>query len=178
MKERFIKIVLVGDNDVGKTSFLTAYYDQQFPKTVRQVSDFDSKHVVLDQYPVELAMYDTSADPEYDKYRAVICDQADLFLLCYSVVNPVSFESLLNFVNEINSHSKKPKFAILGLKTDLLNDETVLNELYSSNVTPVLDRQVEQLQKYIKAVSKFAVTSQNIADVNIVVKEAVLSIFK
>lgn len=44
--------------------------------------------------PMTLALFDTAGQEDYDRLRPLSYPQTDIFLLCFSVVNPTSFSNV------------------------------------------------------------------------------------
>jgi small GTP-binding protein len=47
---------------------------------------------------VALHIWDTAGQEDYDRLRPLSYPNTSVFLVCYSVVNPVSFDNILNKV--------------------------------------------------------------------------------
>lgn len=43
---------------------------------------------------IDLGLWDTAGQEEYDRIRPLSYDSCDIFLLCFSVMNPTSFENV------------------------------------------------------------------------------------
>ena len=107
-----IKCVVVGDGAVGKTCLLISYTTNKFPSeyvpTVRcagtcvnvnnthllQVFDNYAVTVMIGGEPYTLGLFDTAGQEDYDRLRPLSYPQTDVFLVCFSVVSPSSFENV------------------------------------------------------------------------------------
>ena len=53
-----------------------------------------SANVIVDEKTISLGLWDTSGMEEYDKLRPLSYSQTDVFLICFSLVNPGSYENV------------------------------------------------------------------------------------
>ena len=74
---------------------------------------------------------DTAGQDEFDRIRPVSFNGAHVFLICYSVMFPQSFENMkTKWIPEMKHHcGKNMRFVIAGLKEDLRNDQEILKSL-------------------------------------------------
>jgi len=67
---------------------------------------------------------------DYDRLRPLSYPQTDVFLICYSVINPVSFENVrAKWSPEIKHNNPDTPVVLVGTKSDLLNDKHALKKL-------------------------------------------------
>ena len=81
-----VKCVVVGDGAVGKTSLLERYTNDTFDPSFRPACyDNYTSIVIIDGFSVNLAMWDTIGQDDYDRLRPLSYHQTDVFLICFSL---------------------------------------------------------------------------------------------
>lgn len=149
-----IKCVVVGDGAVGKTCMLISYASNAFPaEYVPTVFDNYNAMLNLDGRQVTLGLWDTAGQEDYDRLRPLSYPQTDVFLVCFSIVGPASFENVkAKWWPELNHHAPTTPKLLIGTKLDLREDQVTLAKLRQRNAAPIQFQQGLQLQKQINAV--------------------------
>lgn len=113
-----IKLVVVGDH-VGKTNLLIVFSENRFagysPACPFQnfVADIDCEGKT-----VELALWDTAAQEDYDRLRPRSYPDSDVALICYSVVD---IDSLDNVVEKVSPYQQQTPRAMAEIETTALH---------------------------------------------------------
>eukprot|EP00475_Leptophrys_vorax_P019608 TRINITY_DN2686_c0_g1_i1.p1 TRINITY_DN2686_c0_g1~~TRINITY_DN2686_c0_g1_i1.p1 ORF type:complete len:215 (-),score=58.81 TRINITY_DN2686_c0_g1_i1:25-600(-) len=136
---RSIKCVAVGDGAVGKTCMLISYSNGAFPEEyVPTIFDNYSAMVMYEEEPVNLSLWDTAGQDDYDRLRPLSYPGTDVFIICYSIISPASFENLKSkWIPEIQHHSPNAPIVIVGTKKDMRDDEKVSRVLSKQGTKPV-----------------------------------------
>merc|ERR1712125_146620 len=151
MAMQSIKLVVVGDGAVGKTCLLISYTSNAFPKEyVPTVFDNYSANVMVDGKAINLGLWDTAGQEDYDRLRPLSYPQTDIFLLCFSVVSPPSFENVRAKWNpEITHHCPGTAKLLVGTKVDLREDSDTIARLSDKKMSPITPEQGESMMKEI-----------------------------
>jgi len=144
-----IKCVVVGDGAVGKTCLLISYTTNAFPgEYIPTVFDNYSANVMVDDQPINLGLWDTAGQEDYDRLRPLSYPQTDVFLICYAITSPTSFSNIqTKWFPEINHHAPGVPFILVGTKSDLRNDQEMLSRLNKKGLAPVTSEQAQNLAR-------------------------------
>ncbi|KAL9700883.1 hypothetical protein quinque_004324 [Culex quinquefasciatus] len=89
------KLVIVGDGACGKTCLLIVFSKDQFPEVyVPTVFENYVADIEVDGKQVELALWDTAGQEDYDRLRPLSYPDTDVILMCFSVDSPDSLENI------------------------------------------------------------------------------------
>ncbi|VDP78253.1 unnamed protein product [Echinostoma caproni] len=80
------KLVIVGDGACGKTCLLIVFSKDQFPEVyVPTVFENYVADIEVDGKQVELALWDTAGQEDYDRLRPLSYPDTDVILMCFSI---------------------------------------------------------------------------------------------
>ncbi|KIM20530.1 hypothetical protein M408DRAFT_333943, partial [Serendipita vermifera MAFF 305830] len=116
------KLVIVGDGACGKTSLLCVFAIGEFPSEY-QPTIFDNyvAEIRLDNKPVQLALWDTAGQEEYERLRPLSYSKSHVVLIAFAIDTPDSLENVTVKWNEEVRSICGPSVPVIlvGLKSDL-----------------------------------------------------------
>ncbi|KAL8952217.1 MAG: hypothetical protein Q9222_001872 [Ikaeria aurantiellina] len=115
------KLVLLGDGACGKTSLLNVFTRGYFP-TVYEPTVFENyvHDIFVDGVHIELSLWDTAGQEEFDRLRSLSYDDTHTIMLCFSVDSRDSLENVESkWVGEIAENCQGVKLVLVALKCDL-----------------------------------------------------------
>jgi len=169
-----IKCVVVGDGGVGKTSLLMSYTSNSFPTDyVPTIFDNYNAPIMIEDKVYNLGLWDTAGQEEYDKMRTVSYPHTDVFVLCFSLVHPMSFENVKNrWFPELKEYCPESPILLVGTKQDLTTDEETLRTLAKQNMAPIPRDAAEDLIKELHLAGYLECSGLTQAGVKVVFDEA------
>lgn len=149
-----IKCVVVGDGAVGKTCLLICYTTNAFPKEyIPTVFDNYSAQSAVDGRTVNLNLWDTAGQEEYDRLRTLSYPQTNVFVICFSIASPPSYENVRHkWHPEVCHHCPDVPILLVGTKKDLRAQPDTLRRLKEQGQAPITPQQGQALAKQIHAV--------------------------
>ena len=116
------KLIVIGDENVGKTSILNRFKNNLFsPEYEPTVGlDFQSIPILIDDQSVTLLLYDTAGQEKFKSLIPLYTNEANIILLIYDISNKDSFDNIGNWFDLLNNINKEEViFALVGNKSDL-----------------------------------------------------------
>ena len=123
---QMLKLLLLGDAGVGKTSLLNQFVNREFTAQYKATigSDFSSKQLEVDGHYVTLQIWDTAGQERFQSLGPTFYRGTDCCILVYDVTKPTTFENIKKWRNEFSiqlglTNSSEFPFLLLGNKSDL-----------------------------------------------------------
>ncbi|KAF2494147.1 ras-domain-containing protein [Lophium mytilinum] len=139
------KLVVVGDGGCGKTCLLISYSSGNFPE--KYVPTVFENYITHTPHPptgkmVELALWDTAGQEEYDRLRPLSYPETDILFVCFAIDCPNSLENVLDkWYPEVLHFCPSTPLMLLGLKSDLRHKKHCIDLLKAQGLTPVTPQQ-------------------------------------
>ncbi|GAB5372037.1 hypothetical protein AAMO2058_001631400 [Amorphochlora amoebiformis] len=132
---------------------LIRYTTNAFPgEYIPTVFDNYSANVLVDGKAVNLGLWDTAGQEDYDRLRPLSYPQTDVFLIAFSIISQSSFENVKSkWHPEIQHHCPGVPIILVGTKSDLRNDKAQIDKLRSKGTEMVTIEQGEAMAKEIGA---------------------------
>ncbi|XP_043922239.1 ras-related protein Rab-10-like [Protopterus annectens] len=120
-----LKLILLGEFGVGKTSFFCRVKHGYFPKSTLSTlspDDFQKTyHVLHNGQPqeVEVTLWDTVGEERFDSLSTTYYRYTSAAILMYSVDRQETLEHLVHWINSARSYCDDVKLFLVGNKNDL-----------------------------------------------------------
>ncbi|KAK2885911.1 hypothetical protein Q8A67_016748 [Cirrhinus molitorella] len=147
------KLVIVGDGACGKTCLLIVFSKDQFPEVyVPTVFENYVADIEVDGKQVELALWDTAGQEDYDRLRPLSYPDTDVILMCFSIDSPDSLENIPEkWTPEVKHFCPNVPIILVGNKKDLRNDDHTRRELAKMKQEPVKPEEGRDMANRINA---------------------------
>jgi len=180
MTARNIKLVVIGDGAVGKTCLLISYANSKFPEDyIPTVFDNYVVNITAGNETIELGLWDTAGQEEYDRLRPLSYANANVFLICFAVVNPISYDNINHkWHPEVIHFCPDTPLVLVGTKVDLRKDDGwVEKNLKANNLAPISTAQGQELAKKIKAFKYLECSARTEENLKTVFDEAIKAVY-
>mmetsp|Transcript_9031 Transcript_9031/g.10210 ORF Transcript_9031/g.10210 Transcript_9031/m.10210 type:complete len:207 (+) Transcript_9031:127-747(+) len=124
-KKVLLKVIILGDSGVGKTSLMNQYVNKKFSNQYKATigADFLTKEVMVDDRLVTMQIWDTAGQERFQSLGVAFYRGADCCVLVYDVNVAKTFENLDSWRDEflIQAGPRDPEnfpFVVLGNKID------------------------------------------------------------
>ncbi|KAL2257223.1 hypothetical protein VTK26DRAFT_470 [Humicola hyalothermophila] len=147
------KLVIVGDGACGKTCLLIVFSKGTFPEVyVPTVFENYVADVEVDGKHVELALWDTAGQEDYDRLRPLSYPDSHVILICFAVDSPDSLDNVgEKWCSEVFHFCPDVPKLLVGCKKDLRHDPKTIEELRKTSQQPVTPEQGQAVANNIKA---------------------------
>jgi len=152
---RRLKLFILGDEQVGKSSLFSCYCKNTFPaEQVYTVYDYDANTIVRNGgKSYTLRIFDAPAKEEYNRLRIVGYPETNGFLVCFNVMSPESFESVrVKWIPELRQYCPDTPILLIGTQVDRRQDAEAVGILARKNQKPVSKEQGQQLATELNVV--------------------------
>ena len=147
-EEYFLKLIMIGDQAVGKTSIRGRYLGLDFSSRYLPTigADLTIAKETLGLKKIRFQIWDLAGQSSYHSFRSMYYNGAKAALVVCDVSNQKSVTNIVNWVNELwKNNGKGPiPFMILGNKIDLRETE----------VKCVKDQELQKIADGISAMTR------------------------
>lgn len=152
-----VKVGLIGDAQIGKTSLMVRYCDGSFDEDYIQTLgvNFLEKAIAIRSTELTFSIWDLGGQREFINMLPIVCNEAAAIIFMFDLTRKSTLNSVRNWYRQARGFNRSAAPLLVGTKFDLfyeMNDE----EQYEIS---------EQAKKYAKAMRAplvFCSTSQGI----------------
>ncbi|XP_076241368.1 ras-related protein Rab-24 isoform X2 [Calliopsis andreniformis] len=124
-----LKVVLVGNAAVGKTSLVERFVHERFNENLSYQNTigaaYAAKQIQLDGKKLVMGIWDTAGCERYDAMVKIFYRGAKAAIVCYDITNSTTFQKVKAWVRELRSVEEGCKVYICATKSDILEHGAV-----------------------------------------------------
>lgn len=130
-KKQLLKVIILGDSGVGKTSLMHQYVSKKFDNRYKATigADFLTKEIELDGQTVALQIWDTAGQERFQALGSAFYRGADACILVFDLTQADTFQHLSSWMDEFNLQAGKRDCVLIGNKSDLQEKRAVKDTL-------------------------------------------------
>ena len=122
-----LKILIIGDSAVGKTSMLLKYTDNFFPESHLATIgvEFKTKEIEYNGNNVELQVWDTAGQERFKSITKSFFRNTNGIIFVYDITKRISFKNVKDWIKDSEANDFGFKRILVGNKIDLQNKRQV-----------------------------------------------------
>ena len=125
-----LKLILIGDGRVGKTSIINKYINNKFNEgeEITVSSSYIEKIQIINSKKYKFSIWDTAGQEKFNSITPIYYRDAKGVLLVYDITNLNSFSRVKKWREELKTFNNNAIIVIAGNKCDFLNDKNNINK--------------------------------------------------
>ena len=135
-KELNLKIILIGDSNVGKTTLLLNYVQNDLNEDMNPTVGLENKVKILDirGFIAKVQIWDTAGQEKFNALTQQFSRNTDGILLIFDLTDSNTFNNIKKWLAEIKTYSAHSiKILLLGNKADM-RDQIKVNKTMIDNL--------------------------------------------
>eukprot|EP00047_Mylnosiga_fluctuans_P003512 m.229505 g.229505 ORF g.229505 m.229505 type:complete len:227 (-) comp11916_c0_seq1:86-766(-) len=128
--ESSVKVLIVGNGAVGKSSMIQRYckgiFTNEYRKTIGV--DFLDKKIKIDNYDLRMMIWDTAGQDEFTSITKAYYRDAEACVVAFSTTDRASFEAVENWIKKVEEEVGSIPMILIQNKIDLVDKAVVTPE--------------------------------------------------
>ena len=153
-KKNEIKILLLGDTGVGKTSIFKRYLENKYEgnKTATVGVDFSTRNFKYKNENYIIQVFDNAGQERFKGITKSYFHMSEYYFVVFDLTNKNSLDAIPSWLELLKEEKENPKYIILGNKDDLKNKQISEDEI--NNVLENLDNININGEKFLRVSAK------------------------
>ena len=128
--DKSIKVIFLGDSNVGKSSIIERIKKNTFNINQRATISLEHHNLIIqiDSYIIRLQIWDTAGQEKFNSITSSYYKSTDVVIFVYSINSRNSFERITQWAKQVDDNSSKDEQQLrflIGNKSDLNSDRQV-----------------------------------------------------
>ena len=133
-KDNILKIILLGETFVGKTSLINVFFKNQFDENIGNTlgSSFIQKTIETNNGNYTLKIWDTAGQERFRCLNKIFIKNSNIAIFVYDITRKSTFKELSYWINYVNEYlgNNNVIYGIVGNKSDLYDKEKEVKQKY------------------------------------------------
>ena len=128
IKIKALKIVMLGDTTVGKTSIINSYLNKDFSQDMLSNIGIDKNNKKIkmkDGNEIKLVIWDTAGQERFHSVATSTIKSAQGVIVSFDLTNEKTFKSVSRWLNDIKDNNNNIPILLFGNKCDMLEQRVV-----------------------------------------------------
>ena len=124
-----IKLLILGDISVGKSSFIYRFIEDKFEENMRTTDlDLKTADIIVEDKSIRVQLWDTAGQEKYKSISKNLISRVQGVLILFDITNETSYTNLNSWIKTIKDQGGKMPILIVGNKSDLEDKRIVKAE--------------------------------------------------
>lgn len=152
-----VKVGMIGDSQIGKTSLMVKYVEQRFDEDyINTVGvSFMEKSIALNQVNISFSIWDLGGQQEYVHMLPLLCNDAVALLFVFDLCRKSSLQSIREWYKQARKLNRKAVPFLIGTKYDQFAEQSMEKKAETT-------KQARKFAKAMKAPLVFCSASHGI----------------
>ena len=131
IKRKVIRISMLGDSTVGKTSIINAFLNIEFSNTLLSnigVEKTETKMIMKDGNEMKIIIWDTAGQERFHSIATGTIKNSQGIVVTFDLTNRKTFENVVKWLEDIRDNNNKIPIILFGNKCDLVEKREVEDE--------------------------------------------------
>ena len=128
IKRKVLKLAILGDSAVGKTSICRIFFDYEFDQnqlsTIGQAK-FETTIKIEDKKKMKLIIWDTAGQERFHAMAIKACKNAQGIIVTFDLTQKETFKNVQNWLNEIYENFDNIPIMLIGNKCDIVEGRQI-----------------------------------------------------
>eukprot|EP01121_Diplochlamys_sp_Union-15-3_P008833 TRINITY_DN2369_c0_g2_i1.p1 TRINITY_DN2369_c0_g2~~TRINITY_DN2369_c0_g2_i1.p1 ORF type:complete len:211 (-),score=41.84 TRINITY_DN2369_c0_g2_i1:14-598(-) len=136
-----VKVVLLGQHAVGKTTLVDRYLNGAYKTNVTATvgAAFAAKKVVIGSRSLTLGIWDTAGAERYESMSRIYYRSARAACVCFDLTSAVSYNKVKFWVDELLANEERCSIYLVGTKLDLVEESESARAVDSAEVSTYVE---------------------------------------
>ena len=170
------KLLLLGNNNVGKSSILSQFADNYFDEKELSTVGFNLKirNLIVNKQNIKLSIWDISGLERFRDLTFKCYNNCDIIIIVYDVTDRTSFNNIKTWMNSVHNSNPYTPVYLIGNKYDIIsrvveyNEGRIFANKYNLSFMEISAKNKSDVEKLFDTIGLFLTTKNNpIEEINI-----------